>query len=166
MGRDSLLNFDDAAILMQHTIVKIYSNTGCFCLAILQLSKATVVSYLWVFIGGGIGSVLRFGISTLSPRWFSEEWASLIATFGSNILACVLLVLVVKWQAESALSKSTYFLLATGVCGGFSTFSTFSLETFTLWSRGDYLWSILYVLLSVSIGFAIMWIALKNVPSA
>lgn len=140
--------------------------SGFFRLAILAANKRHRMNYLWVFIGGGFGSMLRYGVSLMSPKWFSEKWAPVIATFGSNILACILLMLVVRWQAQGLLSKSTYLLLATGICGGFSTFSTFSLETFTLWSRGDYLWSILNVLISVSIGFFVMWIGLKNMPSA
>lgn len=124
------------------------------------------MTYVWVFLGGGLGSMLRYGFTLLSPKWFSEKWAPIAATMGANLVACVLLALVFKWHSAGLISKSVYLLLATGVCGGFSTFSTFSLETFTLWSRGDYLWAILNVLLSVVIGFAIMWVVLKEVPNA
>ncbi|KAB2810376.1 fluoride efflux transporter CrcB [Phaeocystidibacter luteus] len=124
------------------------------------------MNYLYVFLGGGIGSMLRYGISVFTIRNVEQKWAPLAGTFGANILACILLAILVKGEQSGALSRPAFLLLGTGLCGGFSTFSTFSLETFAFWSRGDHAWAIANVLVSVTLGFAAMWLLLKSWPSA
>lgn len=124
------------------------------------------MNFLLVFLGGGLGSVVRYLFTIVSPRIFSEKWAPVISTISANALACIFLALVVKGFSNGVISKSQMLLIATGFCGGFSTFSTFSLETFMLWNRGDHFWSIANVLISVALGWIAMAIILKEMPSA
>ena len=111
-----------------------------------------------VFLGGGIGAVLRFGTSQgmlavgIAPTRL--HWA----TFAINIMASVALVYVYKLSPE----KSTLqLLLATGICGGWSTFSAFSYETVRLIQEGRELEALAYVLGSLMISIAAIWLLVK-----
>lgn len=88
---------------------------------------------LLVFIGGGVGSLCRYGISrALAGTPGAFPWATLLA----NVLSCFLLGFLVEWSARGLLTTNQRLLLATGFCGGFSTFSTFAGETCDLYERG------------------------------
>ncbi len=86
-----------------------------------------------VFIGGGLGSLARYGISLLIPKEVSNFP---LATFISNLLACIILAILVKYGLNNKIEDRTMLLAATGFCGGFSTFSTFSLENIRLIQEG------------------------------
>ncbi|MDA0677877.1 MAG: fluoride efflux transporter CrcB [Bacteroidetes bacterium] len=103
--------------------------------------------YIWVFLGGGFGSVLRF---QLSERFNSSDTLFQWGTFSANIVGCLLIgflsALLSKFQ-----NQSMNFLLITGFCGGFTTFSTFSKEGLSLIQKGLYLHYGLYTAASVII---------------
>ena len=107
------------------------------------------MAYLAVFVGGGGGSVLRFTMSKaiVANEWLQGHWATLLI----NILASIVLVVIV--DAYDDKSKIMHLLLlGTGFCGGWSTFSTFSMETISLISAGRTIEAALYVSLSVILG--------------
>ncbi|MCS6981348.1 MAG: CrcB family protein [Flavobacteriales bacterium] len=85
-----------------------------------------------VFLGGGLGSVLRFGLAQAFMNKFL--WGVPLSTLLSNMLASLIvgLVWLVGFREKN---PSLYMLLATGFCGGLSTFSTFSQENVLLWAR-------------------------------
>ena len=89
-----------------------------------------------VFIGGGIGSLMRYGISRLlliMDLRGAFPWATLLANLLSvAILGWMLLRMQVHFQQRPALAA----FVAVGICGGFSTFSTFSYENFLLFREG------------------------------
>lgn len=89
--------------------------------------------FLMVFIGGGLGSICRFGLSLLlrSAR-FNFPWATLAA----NGLACILLGFLLGAQLKDALPDRERWLWATGFCGGFSTFSTFTADSWLQFQNG------------------------------
>jgi CrcB protein len=101
-----------------------------------------------IFVGGGMGSVVRFSIG----RWVSSihSFHFPYATLFVNVLACFLLgTLVGVADHRQLMSPTTKLFWTVGFCGGFSTFSTFSHETLTLMQTGLPLSSLLYVLASL-----------------
>ncbi len=104
-----------------------------------------------VFLGGGLGSLLRFSMA----RWcIPLGWIFPVATFLSNILSCLILGFVLGLRSRGSLSSDLHYLLAAGFCGGFSTFSTFSMENFALMQEGRWGHAALNIIVSVSCGFA------------
>jgi CrcB protein len=92
--------------------------------------------YLVVFVGGGIGAALRHGANRLATSWFGTSFPS--GTMAVNLLGSLLMGLLVSLLAEGPpASQSLRLFLATGVLGGFTTFSAFSLDALTLWERGQ-----------------------------
>ncbi|MHB2168120.1 fluoride efflux transporter CrcB [Alsobacter sp. R-9] len=101
---------------------------------------------LLVFVGGGIGAVLRHGVNVASARAFgtSFPWHTLAV----NIVGSLAMGLIAGWLALRAAepwSQSLRLFLATGICGGFTTFSAFSLDAVLLWERGETAAAAVYV---------------------
>jgi CrcB protein len=93
---------------------------------------------LWVFLGGGLGSLIRFGISRLSARLELNQSGFPWATFLANVLACVIMSWVIIFIAKVGGDNERIRLFAlVGLCGGLSTFSTFSLENYQLIQNGQ-----------------------------
>lgn len=111
---------------------------------------------LAVFIGGGLGSLARYGMSALVLKARFTYFP--LATLLSNFVACLLLALLVTLFREKIQNYAlTAPLLITGFCGGFSTFSTFSHETALLLQQGQLLWAALNILLSLALGLGVFW---------
>lgn len=99
---------------------------------------------LWVGLGGAIGAMLRYSISLL-PLKSSFPFLTLI----TNIIGAFVIGIVVGLFEKHYLSSNLNLFLKTGICGGFTTFSTFSLETLTLLENGMPSTAIIYALVSV-----------------
>ena len=103
-----------------------------------------------VFLGGGLGSVMRYGLA----RWaLATGREALWGTLAANVLACALLgYLLARSDGEWLAQPPARLLLAVGLCGGFSTFSTFSLEALSLLQAGRTGSAIAYVVASIVLG--------------
>lgn len=120
---------------------------------------------VFVFIGGGIGSTLRFAVSlywrhlSLHPRYADIifPWP----TFFTNILGCLLISIFYTQSQRWGLSPEIRLLLTTGLCGGFTTFSTFSYESMNLLRSGFYSTFTIYILASIIFGIIAALIPLK-----
>jgi CrcB protein len=113
------------------------------------------MKFLWVFIGGGLGSVARYGLSRFMSKWTTDfPWG----TFTTNVLASLVLALLVYQLPDNLANDWVKLFLITGFCGGFSTFSTFSLEVFQLFNQGNFGMAALYVASSVLLGFVAMFL--------
>ena len=104
-----------------------------------------------VFLGGGFGSVLRY----LTGKFLnSTETGIPYGTFLANILGSLLIGIILGLAAKNdALSQNQTLLLATGFCGGFTTFSTFAYENHVFLKSGDFMSFALYTVASFIIGF-------------
>lgn len=101
-----------------------------------------MMNYLLVFLGGGLGSICRFGLHQwLTPVRISFPWA----TFAANALACLLLGAFAGWTLRGKLTEPAMIFLSAGFCGGFSTFSTFTYEFFQLLTAGQYVKAAVYL---------------------
>ena len=113
-------------------------------------------SILLIGTGGFAGSVLRY----LITRYVTTLWPISFpaGTFLVNILGCFLIGVIMGLSFQTAISSQSRLLLATGFCGGFTTFSTYSLEIFELLQRGEAGVSLLYLLASLLAGVFFVWL--------
>ncbi len=111
---------------------------------------------LLVILGGGIGSGLRYLISKYLNPAISGFY---LGTFVVNVVGCLVIGLILGASLRNEYTSPTQTaLLATGFCGGFTTFSTFGLEQFLLLREGSYLPLISYTLGSLVAGVLAVWL--------
>jgi len=116
--------------------------------------------WLAVFLGGGLGSMARFGVSYFTTSRFTKINPE--GTLISNILATAVLGIVLYYFHEKEpLSNGMKAFIVTGFCGGFSTFSTFSYETIELIKHHNYLYGIANVLVSIFLAGLILYFVSK-----
>lgn len=109
--------------------------------------------FLIVFLGGGIGAALRHGVNLAALRWFgfSFPWGTLFVNVTGSI---VMGLLAAYFAFKAGGSQSMRLFFATGILGGYTTFSAFSLDVALLYERGDVALAAAYVLASVAFSIA------------
>ena len=119
------------------------------------------MNLLAIFIGGGLGSLCRYGISKLALKLMTTNFP--LGTFISNTLSCIVLaVAVIYFSGKVSGSTALKLFVITGFCGGFSTFSTFSLETLELLKQGNFMVALLNIVISVLVGVLLIFFILRN----
>jgi CrcB protein len=120
------------------------------------------MNYVIVFLGGGIGAALRHGVNLLAARLAGPAFpfATLFENVSGSLLVGVLAgyYFAFKWDA----SQHWRLFLVTGILGGYTTFSAFSLDAALLYERGEFGLAALYVVASVTLSiaglFAGLWV--------
>jgi CrcB protein len=109
------------------------------------------MGYLIVFLGGGLGAALRHGVNIGAARLVGTAfpWGTLTV----NVVGSFVMGLLTAWFAfEGSPSQHWRLFLTTGVLGGFTTFSTFSLDSVLLYERGELGLAALYIVVSIVAG--------------
>lgn len=124
------------------------------------------MSWIAVAAGGAVGSVFRYALALLANQ---SGWP--LGTWLANVIGSFLIGLLAVWGKERGIfSPELYLLFATGVMGGFTTFSTFSLEVVTFWGEGQIGKGLVYLVASVAVGLlscaAGIWLARQMPLSA
>lgn len=115
--------------------------------------------FLWVALGGALGAVLRYAVSLIPVRSGFP-----VLTLITNLLGALLIGFIAGAAEYRAPSPSLILFAKTGLCGGFTTFSTFSLENYTLIKAGEKGTAALYIVLSV--GLCLLGIRLGQLAAA
>jgi CrcB protein len=119
------------------------------------------MTYLFVFLGGGLGAALRHSVNIGSARWFGTSFP--YGTLTVNVTGSLLMGLLVAYLAfKGDAPQSWRLFIATGILGGYTTFSAFSLDVAVFYERGAIGLALGYVLASVVLSilalFAGLWL--------
>ncbi len=110
--------------------------------------------YILVALGGALGSVLRYAVGNWSKFLLSFPIGTLaVNTIGSFLIG----MLAGAAATDGKMQISSQLFLATGLCGGFTTFSAFSLETIQLFQQGKTALALFYILTSILLGLIMSW---------
>ncbi|MBV8791676.1 MAG: fluoride efflux transporter CrcB [Pseudolabrys sp.] len=108
------------------------------------------MGFLIVFIGGGIGAAMRHGFNMLFARLLGTAFP--YATLFENVSGSVVMgILLALFAFRTGIPQHWQLFMTTGILGGYTTFSTFSLDTAVLYERGEVGLAAAYVLLSVAL---------------
>jgi CrcB protein len=118
-----------------------------------------MLAYLWVAIGGALGSVMRFGLNGLISARFGETfpWGTLVINVTGSFLIGIFAAFSDP-DGRTLISPGARQFLMVGICGGYTTFSSFSLQTLRLAQDGEWLYAGGNVILSVVLCLVAVWL--------
>lgn len=116
-------------------------------------------NFLLVGLGGGLGSMMRYAVWHFS-RSANFPSATLLVNIAGSLIIGIIIALNIK---DVNYPQDWKLFLATGICGGFTTFSAFSIENLQMLQQGKYLLSLLYISSSIVAGIAAAWLGFKLV---
>ena len=118
-----------------------------------------MITYLWIAIGGALGSVARYGCSSLTAAWFGETfpWGTLIVNVSGSFVIGFFSALTGPDGRVLVPPDIRQFVMV-GICGGYTTFSSFSLQTLSLARDGDWAQAGANIGLSVAACLGSVWL--------
>jgi fluoride exporter len=120
------------------------------------------MGYLIVFLGGGLGAALRHGINVFAARYAGTGFP--YGTLFINVVGSLAMGLIAEYFAlKIGLPQRWRLFLTTGILGGFTTFSAFSLEAALLYERGQIAGAAIYVIASVVFAIGALFVGLAIV---
>ena len=123
------------------------------------------MGFLIVFLGAGIGGACRHGVNLAAMRGLGTAFP--YGTLAVKVFSCFVMGLVAEWWAlKSGLPQPMRLFLTTGLLGGFTTFSAFSLDVALLWERGQAGTAALYAMASVTLSIATLFLGLALVRAS
>ena len=118
---------------------------------------------LFVGLGGGIGSIMRFLTSRFTARLVAAQWLFL-GTLAANLIGCFLIGILSGWMLSHMPDNQPFRLLfIVGFCGGYTTFSTFAFENYRLIEMNQWGILLIYLTASVVLGIIAVWLGMKMV---
>lgn len=120
-----------------------------------------MLTWALVFVGGGVGSLLRHVISMAVQNWHGGGDPSRfpLGTLFVNVVGCVLIGFAAGWCAQREPARA---VVVVGMLGGFTTFSSFGLDTIRLLSEGHPYKAVLYVSLTIAAGLLAVWLTYET----
>lgn len=118
-----------------------------------------MITYIWIALGGALGSVARFGCSSLAARWFGETfpWGTLIINVVGSLVIGFFATMTGP-DGRVLVAPDVRQFVMVGVCGGYTTFSSFSLQTLNLMRDGDMLRAGANIVGSVVLCLVAVWL--------
>lgn len=113
------------------------------------------MGFLFVGLGGAVGAMLRYAISLIPYKGGFP-----LLTFVTNILGALLIGFIVGYASKRNVNDSLMLFLKTGLCGGFTTFSTFSLEAYNFFVSGSKILAVCYAVLSAVCCIIGVWLGI------
>lgn len=113
-----------------------------------------IKNLLFIFLGGGLGSIFRFGIAQLNHQY---PYGTLLV----NLVGALLMGIFLGLFKREIFTDIYYLSLAVGFCGGFTTFSSLAAENYKLLQIGDYMGFVIYTLVSIFVGIAMVALGFK-----
>ena len=114
---------------------------------------------LYIALGGAIGSVLRYLTSVFVNKYWANQFP--LATLLTNVLGCLIIGFLIGLLEKNNLANSNLkWFLITGFCGGYTTFSTFGYENYSLFQSHNSLLAFGYIALSILLGIFAVWLGL------
>ncbi len=122
-----------------------------------------MLTYIWIGLGSALGGMGRYWCTNIVARHFSEAlpWGTIVVNvFGS--LAIGILAGLVSPDGRALVSPDARALLMIGVCGGYTTFSSFSLQTLNLARNGDWFFASANIFLSAFLCLVAVWVGYQG----
>jgi CrcB protein len=117
------------------------------------------MSYVWIGLGSALGGMGRYWCSGAVARYFAEPfpWGTIVVNVSGSLVIGFLATLASP-DGRLLVPPDARVFLMIGVCGGYTTFSSFSLETLNLAREGEWLWAAGNIVLSVSLCLLAVWL--------
>jgi CrcB protein len=119
----------------------------------------SIYTWLGIFAGGGIGSVIRF---LLSIAFRNSGMRLPLGTLAANVIAVIIMIVFTRIAEHSNMNQAMRAAIFTGFCGGLSTFSTFSVESAMMFRNGQTFWAIANIVISVVLCVGVMYFSFKK----